>query len=167
MQWINTWEKTMRNEAKFQTDVKKSIEAIGGVPRKFNDFPVFKGSKTRFVPIKAYDFAVDMKNVFVAIECKFMRGFKSINKGMFLQKKDGLIINNQLNNLLEHEFCFLFINVFEPYHYNKLIILNAVHIVRLAADESFGKDALMEMHHIEFEMKKGIYDLKKWNYEIY
>lgn len=156
------------NEKVFVSHVVKSLNSIEGVwAYKIPDSPAFSGQMTRFGTSKPFDIIVDMMGEFIAVECKYMKGYRQLNKSTFQKKKDDIITRCQLSNLLEHEKCFVFINVFEARKINDLVVLDRNGITFLLDVGHFNKRSLMEMYKIKcgknyhYDFEEFIADAKR------
>lgn len=149
----------MRKEKNFVSDIMHSLNQMPGLTAyKIPDAPVFEGQKTRFSPTKPFDIVADYCGKFIAIECKMFKEYKAVSLGLFRRQKEGVIKNCQLTNLLRHECCYVFINIFVPREMNKLIILNRSDIKHIIDGHTIRKKELEEFEYVE--SKKGIYEVK-------
>jgi hypothetical protein len=148
----------MRNERVFTGEIIKSFRELSVPAYKIPDMPRVpiiqdgKETGTRFIPQKPFDIVADIKDLFIGIECKFFKGNRTIKREYF-QRKD----NNQLDNLLKHNNCFIFLNLWKSRDFNKLIILDRDKIIYLNGWGVITSTELSEMEYVSGF--RGQYDL--------
>ena len=135
------------NERIFTSKIIKSLNLLPDTNAyKIPD----SGNAKRFSPIKPFDIVVDYKDKFIAIECKYLKGWKSLNINSFIQiNKQKEIVNNQLENLMKHKYSFVFINVWEKNTFDYCIILDKKDINFLLGITSIKAKELKEYYKIE------------------
>jgi len=146
----------MRKEQTFCTEIINSFEQKGIWAYKIPDMPRFKGQKTRFSIKKPFDIIVDYYSRFMAIECKFSRGFKAMNISQFEKKN-----NNQIDNLLQHNLCYIFLNIFIPREINRLLIFDREAIGDLVLKKRYTKKEL-EAWPKYIDGRQGLYYLSEF-----
>lgn len=147
------------NERTFTSNVITSLNCLKGVwAYKINDMPIFKEHKTRFTSRKPYDIIVDWSGKYFAIECKFFKGWKALNRSVFQTKKDGEVVHDQLKNLMKHKHCYVFLNVWEKNKFNVCVVLNKSKIQKLMEIGRYTRDELKEMPSTQCH--KYIYDFE-------
>lgn len=150
------------NEASFIQKLMPSLKEVEGlIPYKIPDMPVYKGMKNRFIPKKPYDMILDYRGEFIAIECKWSKGFKPINRSSFIMKKTGgIVTNNQIENLMKHRLCFALCNVWISNKIDRMYILDRNRLNNLNVESIQQRRG--DFDDIPFIQYKKGYDLTKF-----
>lgn len=149
------------NEQMFTSNIIRSLNNVEGVKAiKIPDAPIFEGQKTRFGIKKPYDMTVDMYGRYVAIENKYMTGYKKFNKNQLIRVGTKGSVNNQIENLLEHKYCFVFLNVYVHRMFNRLYIFDKKIIKYIRDVGSLDKREIASLPAIE--CRKKFFEMTPW-----
>ncbi len=111
-------------EAKFSTEIVRSIRHYGGWAYKIPDAPITKELMkiTRFTAAKPCDIVASIDSKFVGVETKQFKKWKSLSKRDF-RPEQIISLEKIIANGKGRSFIFLNIRITKPYE-NRLIIFD-------------------------------------------
>lgn len=153
-------------EAKFTTEIVRSLRHHGGWAYKIPDAPITKEilKITRFTAAKPCDIVSCFDSLFVGIETKQLKKWEALGIRHFEKEQ----IEGMTNIIANGGRAFAFINIRinkkgQPYE-NRLIVLDwAIWGERLKAKSIFAKELKERDYYKSFIVdEKRIFDLTEW-----
>lgn len=151
-------------EAKFTTEIVRSIRYHGGWAYKIPDAPITKEilKITRFTNAKPCDIVVSYESKFIGVETKQFKEWKALSIRDFRPEQiTGM--DNIIKSGKGRAFVFLNIRIRKPYE-NRLLIFDWATWGPIIKKKSvFAKELKVRPHYDSFiHNEKRIFDLTEW-----